>query len=282
MKKVYSVIFFVFILIFTSIPAYAAHIQIKVDGVVIPSDVEPEIRNNRTMVPLRVIVENLGAIVHWSNSEITLTKNDMQIILKHNSNTVIKNGNKLLLDVKPYIKNGRTFVPIRFLAEAFDCNVNYKNSAVTVDTEPLVINNIKIDAIQHEYHMTMGGVIQQIKGNAYSKAIYDTILQNRGNKVEAPTNYAWHINLDNPGSYYKVGQYDFMNLEGNSIKRYDIYTLVKSFPAETLAGYPEVLIYDATANQWYLFNNTALESINELINTAFKNGFLKIISNTVV
>lgn len=281
MKKVFSGIFLVLILMFTSLPTYAANIKIKVDGVAIPSDVSPEIRNNRVMVPLRVISENLGAKVHWSNSEITLTKNKMQVLLKLNSNTAVKNGKTVLLDVKPYIMNGRIFVPIRFLAETFDCNVNYKNFTVTVDTKPLLIDNIKVNAIQHEYHMTMGGVVQQIKGNAYNKAIYDIFIENKGKKIEAPANYSWSINLDTPGSYYKVGQYDFMNLEGNSIKRYDIYTLVKSFPAETLAGYPEVLIYDDTEKQWYLFTDAALQSINQLVDTAFKNGFLKIISNTV-
>ncbi|MFC7686347.1 copper amine oxidase N-terminal domain-containing protein [Ureibacillus sp. GCM10028918] len=282
MKKVFSLVFFVSILIFTSIPTYAASIQIKVDGVVISSDVNPEIRNNRTMVPLRVISENLGAKVHWSNSEVTLTKNDMQVTLKQNSDTVIKNGNTELLDVKPYIKNGRTFVPIRFIAETFDCYVNYKDLTVTVDTKPLVIDGKEVNSIQHEYRMTMGGIVQQIKGNAYNQAIYDTFIENRGKKVDAPAYYSWHFNIDQPGSYTKVGQYDFMNTEGKSMKSYDIYTLVEAFPVEALAGYPKVLIHDATVNQWYLFTETGLQSINDLVNTASNNGFIKIISNTVV
>ncbi len=48
---------------------YAADMQIKVDGVAVSSDVKPEIKNKRTMVPLRVISESLGATVEWSNSE---------------------------------------------------------------------------------------------------------------------------------------------------------------------------------------------------------------------
>ncbi|KGR74651.1 copper amine oxidase N-terminal domain-containing protein [Ureibacillus sinduriensis] len=282
MKKCFSGVFIVLLLLITSISPLAANTRIVIDGVGIPSDMEPEIRNNRTMVPLRVISENLGANVHWSGSTITLTKDDMQVILKQNSHTVLRNGKPVQLDVEPYIKNGRTLVPIRFLAETFDCSVNYKNFTVTVTTKPLVINTIKIAAIQHEYHMTMGGIVQQMKGNSYNKAFYDILMENKGQKVEAPANYSWHIDLDHPGSYYKVGQYDFMNLEGKSIKRYDIYSLVGSFPAETLEGYPEVLLYDATANQWYLFPDNALQSIDELLNSASKNGFLTIISNTVV
>lgn len=112
MKKFLSGIFLTLLLIFVILPAYAASIQIKVDGVAITFDVVPEITNNRMMVPLRVISENIGVNVNWSNSEVTLTKSDIQVILKLNSGTAIKNGITVPLDVKPYIKNNHTMVPL--------------------------------------------------------------------------------------------------------------------------------------------------------------------------
>lgn len=282
MKKFFSVIFFVILIIVTSSPVYAANNKIMVDGVYVTSDVNPEISNNRIMVPLRIISENLGATVNWSDSEVTLTKNEMQVILKLNSNVVMKNGKAVQIDIKPYIKGNRTFVPLRFLAETFGCKVNYRNSTVTIDTAPLFIEGVKVKAMQHEYHMLMGGVIQQIKGNVYNKAIYNIFIENLGSKVDAPANYSWQFNLDTPGAYYKIGQYDFLNQEGRSIKCFDIYTLIGSFPNETLEGYPKVLVYDTIDNQWYLFSSTAIQSIEQLINKAFNNGFLQIVSNTVV
>lgn len=281
MKKAFIGVFLAIFLFISSSTTYAAEIQIKVDGVAIASDVKPEIKNNRTMVPLRVISENLGANVSWSNSKVTLTKSNMKVILNLNSSTAEKNGKKILLDVKPYIKNNRIIVPLRFIAETFGCNVNYSNFTVTVDTKPLVIDAVQVKALQHEYHMTMGGVVQQINGNAYNETIYNIFVENKGRKVEAPANYSWNLHLDTPGSYYKNGQYDFVDHKGNSMVRFDIYTLNRSYPAETLSGYPEVLIYDASEDEWYLFSNTALQSINVLIDTASKNGFLTIISDTV-
>ncbi|OAB35086.1 copper amine oxidase [Paenibacillus macquariensis subsp. defensor] len=284
MKRIFSGIFLVFLLVITSLPTYAdaTNIQIKVDGVVMPSEVEPEIRNSRTMVPLRVISENLGANVNWSDTEVTLTQKNMKVILNLHSNTVMKNGKTSLLDVKPYINNNRTMVPLRFLSETFGCKVNYSNSTVTVDCEALVINGVKVKALQEEYHMTMGGAVQQISGNAYNETIYNIFVENKGNKVEAPANYSWTFTMDTLGSYYKGGQYDFLDLEGNSLKRFDIYTLIKTFPDESLKGYPEVLIYDVTENQWYLFSDKGKQSIFQLFDTATKNGFLKIISNNIV
>jgi len=49
-----------------------------------------------------------------------------------------------------------------------------------------------------------------------------------------------------------------------------------------LKGYPKALIHDVTADKWYLFTNKALESIYQLMNTATNNGFVKVLSNTVV
>ncbi|MGE7949828.1 copper amine oxidase N-terminal domain-containing protein [Lysinibacillus sp. NPDC093688] len=282
MKKILSGVFLAMILMLTSLPAYAAHSTIKIDGVVVTTDAAPETKNNRTMVPLRVISENLGATVNWKDSKVTLTNNKMQITLQQNSNTVIKNGKTELLDVKPYLKNNRLFVPIRFIAETFGCQVNYQNSTVTIDTAPLVMNNVKVKAVQYEYHMTMGGVVQQMQGNTYNKALYKMFVENKGNLVDAPAKYSWQIDLDNPGSYYKLGQYNFMSHENKSIQQFDLYSLNTAFPDEELKGYPKALIHDVTADKWYLFTNNALESIDQLLNTATNNGFVKVLSNTVV
>lgn len=265
MKKVFSGIFLLFILIITSSPTYAAVIQIKIDGVAVVSDVNPEIKKNRTMVPLRVISENLGAKVNWSDSQVTLTKNDMKVILKLNSNTVVKNGDTGLLDVNPYIKNNRIFVPMRFLAETFGCNVDYKNSTVTVDAKPLVIDGVKVEALNYIYYMTMGGEVKQIKGHGYHEAFYNIFVENKGNKVKAPANYTTSFHRADSGDYLINGQYDFLDQKGNSIKRFDIYSLQSE--------YPEYLIYDAAENQWYLFNETASQSVYKLLDTAARNGF---------
>lgn len=270
------------ILIFSLSPSTsAAEIQIKVDRVTIVSDAEPEIRNDRMMVPLRVISENLGAHVDWSHSRVTLTKGDMKVVLNLNSAIAEKNGEKVHLDAKPYMKNHRMIVPLRFIAETFGCHVNYSNLTVTVDTKPLVIDGVRVKALQYEYHMTMGGVVQQVTGNAYNEKIHNVMLENKGRKVEAPASYSWSINLDTPGSYYKAGQYDFLDEKGNGVKRYDIYMLERAFPDEWLLGYPEVLIYDASSDQWHLFSDQARQAIDALMDKAEKKGFLKMISNTV-
>ena len=282
MKKIFTLIFLTLMLLFITSPTSAVNIQIEVDNVTVVSNAMPEIRKNRTMVPLRVVSESLGAEVQWSNSEIILSKENMQIKLQPNNNTISKNGETEQIDAQPYIKHGITFVPIRFIAETFDCNVSFIDSTVVVETKKLMINNQQVSTIQNEFHMTMGGIEQQLYGNGYIHRIYDVFTDKKGNNIEAPANYSWHYDIDTPGAYFKEGQFDFLDIEGNSIQRYDVYILVKAFPADILLGYPEVLIHDVTNGQWNVYNNATIQTIDQLFENAESNGFLKNISHSVV
>jgi len=171
MKKTIIATMFLALLIFTSLPVYGSTITIKIDNVPVSSDVDPEIKSNRTMVPLRVISENLGAEVSWADNQVTLSKDNMKVILKLNSKEVIKNGEIELLDVETYIKDNRTMVPLRFIAETFGAEVNYKDKIVEIITGPLVINKDKIiaDLLKHPelipYEPVLGGEMGFFKEN---------------------------------------------------------------------------------------------------------------------
>lgn len=104
--------------------------------------------------------------------------------------------------------------------------------------------------------------------------------KNMGKKIKQPNDYTWSVHSTVIGGYYKMGQYDFLNKEGSSIARYDLYSLVQSSD-KPLTGQPDVLIYDAAVDQWYEFNKTASDSIYSLMETAKRNGFVTVISNTV-
>ncbi|AJK87957.1 MULTISPECIES: copper amine oxidase N-terminal domain-containing protein [Lysinibacillus] len=280
MKKIFAGLLLTSVL-WTASPADAATPQLKIDEVVVKTDAAPEVKNNRTMVPLRVISENLGAQVQWKDSQITLSTNQSTVILTLNSQTVIQNGQAEQLDTTPYLKNNRTYVPIRFIAETFGSQVDYKQSTVNIATKPLFINNQKIKTLHYEYHMTMGGVIQEVKGHSYHHAMYKIFLQ-KGDKVEAPKDYSWQLNLDIPGSYYKLGQYDFLNADNKSVQQFDTYSLNQAFPDELLKGYPTLLLHDVYHDSWYIFSDNKMQSIQQLMNAATNNGFNKIISNTVL
>lgn len=93
-------------------------------------DEGPIIDSNRTLVPLRGIFEALGAKVQWDseNQEITATNGDKTIWLKANSNMTKVDGKEQTIDVPAQIRNGRTLVPLRFISEALNANVNWESS----------------------------------------------------------------------------------------------------------------------------------------------------------
>lgn len=101
-------------------------------------DTDPIIENSRTLVPMRAIFEALGAEVEWDdiNKTAIATKGDITISLKIDDSIAYINDMPVQLDVPARIKNSRTLVPVRFIAESFDTYVKWddKLRAVIIDT----------------------------------------------------------------------------------------------------------------------------------------------------
>ena len=90
-------------------------------------DVQPIILNDRVMVPLRAIFEELNVEVKWDqvNKIVTGIKGDIKIELTIDQYIAKVNGKLFKLDTPATIINGRTLVPIRFLAESLGCIVKW-------------------------------------------------------------------------------------------------------------------------------------------------------------
>ncbi|NCD13573.1 MAG: copper amine oxidase N-terminal domain-containing protein, partial [Epsilonproteobacteria bacterium] len=56
---------------------------------------------------------------------ITISKNGLLVKLNVDSTDMQVNNNFINLDVPPEVREGRTFVPLRAVAEAFGAEVNY-------------------------------------------------------------------------------------------------------------------------------------------------------------
>ena len=95
----------------------------------------PVIEQGVTLVPLRFIAEAFDSEVNWNGALqiITIVNKTHNIQLQINSKLVfIDNQKGKDLDVAPKIINGRTFVPIRFISEAFGATVDWDNNTKTV------------------------------------------------------------------------------------------------------------------------------------------------------
>lgn len=79
----------------------------------------------RTMVPFRALAENFGATVEWNETDktVTATLDGVTVVMTIDSTEYTVNGEKKTMDTKPVIVDGRTMVPVRFVAEAFGFKV---------------------------------------------------------------------------------------------------------------------------------------------------------------
>ena len=111
-------------------------VNVYVNGQKCNNDGISIISNNRTLVPMRAIFEELGAEVEWENETqtATATKDGIRVSVTIDSNKLQKNGEEIELDVPArLVEDSRTLVPLRTISEAFGCQVEWDEELQRVD-----------------------------------------------------------------------------------------------------------------------------------------------------
>lgn len=104
---------------------------------------KPIIKNGRTFVPVRSIVESIGGDVTWKNKtrEVEIRFKDKLILLTIDKNSAFVNQKAKMIDsnpkIKPFIFNSRTYIPLRFIIESLEGEISYNNFeksiSITID-----------------------------------------------------------------------------------------------------------------------------------------------------
>ena len=185
MKKKFILAASIFALAIPTFVFANSDIRIWMKGEVIKSDVAPYIYKDRTMVPLRVISENLGKKVLWDSANRSVQISDdygsvlyLTIDKKEINDFAGGNSNTIKLDVAPSIKDDRTFVPLRAIAEAFGEKVDWdKDKRLVIIGEGYDTKKIKSEEKNNEedslgldylYNKDMAGKSDEEKA-AYEK-----------------------------------------------------------------------------------------------------------------
>lgn len=110
-------------------------IKVFLNGKQLEFDVEPMLINSRTMVPMRVIFEALGAKVDWDGSTQTAIGETKKTTVKITigKDYLLKNDNIVVLDSPAVVISGRTLVPVRAIAESLDCKVEWYGETQVVE-----------------------------------------------------------------------------------------------------------------------------------------------------
>ncbi len=122
-------------------------VQLNGEALTFP-DAVPLNKDGRTVLPFRAVFEALGAQVSWRDGAISAVRGDTSIAMTVGDPRVtVTKGDQtttVVMDVAPFIDpaTGRTYVPVRFAAQALGCAVGWdpagQGTAILVDPQTLL------------------------------------------------------------------------------------------------------------------------------------------------
>ena len=159
MKRIVFVLSLVLLLALSSVTAFADDVIINIDSNEVEFNEElgfPFIdENNRTQVPFRAALEKYGAEVDWDNESraAIAVKGEIVVKVPIGENYILKNDEEIPVDTAARIVNGRTFLPIRAVIEAFGSEVQWDAAlnTVVITTEPVDAKALYFAANEKSY-----------------------------------------------------------------------------------------------------------------------------------
>ena len=133
-KAINLIVFLFFNLIFVNSVSFAQEVKIDlyINDINVRPDSKPYIsETNRTMVPISFVANEFKFGVVWNakNREVVITKDGKEVKLYIDSKYAYVDGVKVEIgpgkSTSVVIKNGRTMVPVAFVAKTFDVEVGW-------------------------------------------------------------------------------------------------------------------------------------------------------------
>ncbi|MDW7671877.1 MAG: stalk domain-containing protein [Bacillota bacterium] len=125
-------------------PVWASDISIDVAGVALPPETQAEILDGRVMLQMNEVFRALGAEVQWveASRTILINRNQQVLSMSLDEGTVQTPEGLMLIEPSPYISEGRTMVPLRFISELLGYQVDWNESArqVTITAQAIDID----------------------------------------------------------------------------------------------------------------------------------------------
>ncbi|GLX68021.1 stalk domain-containing protein [Paenibacillus glycanilyticus] len=181
-----------------------------------------KMQNNRILIPLRSVSENMGATVQWDQAEqaITITKGNTNINLSINSQKVRVNETEFEMDVSPQLTYGVTYVPARFVSEAFGADVKWnqqtQQATITLDRLQMILTlekqrvvppssiritdqrlKLLVDQLNEATDLSAIKQIRSYFSPYFTDRFINSIIQNKGLKY----NYKFKIIFQSGTSY---------------------------------------------------------------------------------
>ena len=138
MKKTLTLLLTLGLLFILSSPVFASSdVKINANGNIL-KDAQAVIQNGSTLLPVRSVSNAFGCEVNWDGDTktVSVNKGDTQITIVIGQKELTVNDTKQTISAPAQIINGRTYVPLRALGEALNCEIQWVNDTRTVEITP--------------------------------------------------------------------------------------------------------------------------------------------------
>ena len=198
----FLLIFILSLCLFGGTASAETEIKLIANGKNIVCDVPPIIRDGRTLVPVRAIAEASNAEVSWNEQkrQVYIKSGKKEIYLTIDSETAVVDGEKVALDVGSTIIEGRTMVPVRFVAETFGYNVAWNGTERIVNLTSISTKTVTLNTIGAAH--VEGGFRVTIKFNSAMQGDYSITKLTSPDRVvvdieKAQIDYSRQFDFDN-------------------------------------------------------------------------------------
>lgn len=250
MKRIslWTIVIACFFLLVTPLQAFAASSTVKVvvDGKEIKLAVAPYIEDNRVLVPVRGVFENLGLDVEWNQKTktATITGGNSTIVMKLGAKEVKVNGKTVKVDTAVKLHKNSLFIPVRFVTENSGGNVKWNQKTKTVSLSKNTIDK------QTKEFLTK---VSQVKMNSYStKMKLKQSMDFMGEKMNSNMVMDMDFVLNPLGMYQSM----IMTLD----------ELGETMTTKTYMTKDGYYMYDSLTAQWMKFDDEMASELEELSN----------------
>ncbi len=147
-------------------PHLSVQVQLHEELIAFPDAQPYKDEHHRIQVPLRFVSEQLGYRIEWAKVEskflITLIDESNVIQMETDSPIVVHNGEMIELDTTPVYREGRVYVPLRFLAELCGLSATWDN-----DNYVAIIHEADVPAVS-AYVAPQWKVLDHVTAYAYT------------------------------------------------------------------------------------------------------------------
>jgi len=256
MKKARKLVVFMAIVILATTTVFASTIKIYVNGNEVKSTVAPKVINGTTLVPIRLVSEEIGAIVEWdaTDKSILVSKTNralyMQIGYKQlEVYDAITGETKVInLSVAPQQVNGVTMVPLRAISEGLGCEIAYNNGVIdvtasVVETYISTENEVFIEKNLKKKYSVCATVIGNVN-------MYFWVYENIDRKSDMPYDYEIYGKLSEDEVEKLTNSFDNEPENAQEVKA-QLKAHMQKIASDLMANHPNVKFVGAYDLSYY-------------------------------